>query len=366
MAFLSPDFDHDLFVSYPHNDSGTGKSPLKDWAAHFVETLQAELHTGEVRLPGLGIFFDQSERRGEAVDRDGSVDDQLRDHVKASALLLALVCPEYTNSHYCADELDWWTKARAANPTAPDRRPFVVRVMPVRDDKWPRLLLDDRGKPPLGYFLHEQGAQGEVRPFKWMGTMARHDEFHKVLQDLAGDVKHRLREMREVCEERRRKERERQRLAETGGQIVYLYARETDSQSWDEACQDLDQSGFTVWPPGPEPVPRDDREWQRAHEARVNMLTGCDALLLTGEPRSVIEDLLPVGVKSRRAAQSRIAKLLPCAVIDRTGSGLRSERSVREARKLGIYWLDAPQSPDWVTGLRSLLVRESGTAAQAP
>src|SRR4051794_32873629 len=42
MAFLSPHFDPDVFLSYSHGDPhGRGQSPLKDWTHKLVQRLEA-------------------------------------------------------------------------------------------------------------------------------------------------------------------------------------------------------------------------------------------------------------------------------------------------------------------------------------
>jgi hypothetical protein len=43
MAYLSPHFDYDVFVSYSHGDPrGAGESPLKTWSHALIEALIAD------------------------------------------------------------------------------------------------------------------------------------------------------------------------------------------------------------------------------------------------------------------------------------------------------------------------------------
>jgi hypothetical protein len=62
MAFLSPDYVHDIFVSYSHGDyDGDGTSELAAWSQQFAERLEKELR-GDPRFVTAAVFIDKSKR----------------------------------------------------------------------------------------------------------------------------------------------------------------------------------------------------------------------------------------------------------------------------------------------------------------
>lgn len=93
MAELSPEFTHDIFVSYSHGDfDHTGTSLLKEWSLAFVRELEAELRL----TPGLrntAVFIDASDRSDGGLNAADQLTQQVRHAVSQSAFLLILMSP---------------------------------------------------------------------------------------------------------------------------------------------------------------------------------------------------------------------------------------------------------------------------------
>ncbi len=381
MAYLEPEFRHDLFISYSHGDfDHEGESPLKNWAQEFVKELRYEIkasqglaRAGERRLVDtLDIFLDESHRPGQGIDPTEPLTDQLREEIGASALLAVLMCPAYLGSTWCADELAWWQQRYGSDLKRADGRIFPIRVMPTDKADWPPSLLDERGEPPVGYFYYDRSNDrlpSSVRPFLYRGEKTPEEgrAFRDAVVDTAGQIAERLRRLAATLQHQREARANAERLRGEAGQILYLYARQDDTLTWERTYRDLDDHGYVVLPGDPEPAPQDDLAWRRIYDNRVEVLTGCDALLmLAGDGHNGLDgDLAAVGHASRHAAKARSSKLLPCAVLDRAGSTARSERTRNAARKLGIAWLDTPADRRWIDDVRAWL-RQSVAQAGSP
>jgi hypothetical protein len=361
MAFLSPHYDHDLFISYSHGDFGrTGTSPLKEWSEQFVRELVEELQWNE-EFRGLTVFLDQDQRPGHGVDPTAPLTDQIAHGISRSALLAVLMCNPYLQSRWCADELKLWHERHATASAGVDRRIFPIRVAPVDDKSWPQSLLDANGEPLPGFFFHDRRVQDPNvgRPFRWKGLTTNSDAFQDELMNVVTRMTVRLKEMREALNRQQRLEENARQLAEGG--LVYLYGRGGDRPYWRQAWQDLDNRGYAVLPHQPEEDATDDLDWQRKEKARVDTLVGCDALLLVGgaEEKHIGRDMAAVGRHSRHLAKARSDKLLPCAVYDAIGSAKRSEVTRRTARQLGIEWIDAAPEGGWIHVMQTWLRQAS-------
>ena len=59
MAYLSPHFDYDVFVSYSHGDPrGTRDAPLRDWTRALIGKLEAQILSLDTEFDDLNVWMD--------------------------------------------------------------------------------------------------------------------------------------------------------------------------------------------------------------------------------------------------------------------------------------------------------------------
>ena len=103
MAYLSPDFDYDVFVSYSHGDPrAIGESPLKTWSHALIEALIADITSLSDEFDELAVCYDRD------LDPTLQLTPELRRKVKAAAVLMILMSPRYLKSAWCGDERTWF------------------------------------------------------------------------------------------------------------------------------------------------------------------------------------------------------------------------------------------------------------------
>ena len=381
MAFLENqgEYRYDAFVSYGHADVElVGDSHLKHWCQLFVDELRkeiaAELARKQPRSRIVSMFLDDSTRPDAAVDPALPLSTQLHDAIRGSALLLVLMSPHFLNSAWCRKELQYWAATQAKKPGSPDGRIHVVRVLPTDDALWPDELREpaqagERGQrtvlPGYWFFDRVRAAEDEeaVRPFGYRRDLAKDapEKFVNELVDVSSRIARRLRMLATELEDIHRQRLEKQQLAASGEQIVYLYARESHDRIWQSAWDELRISGYIVEPGGPEPI-IPEREEEIGSE-RVQRLKRCSALLLLGaDPVHLDTDMGAIGYDCRNLARSRWKKHLPCAVIDKVGVGLRTPQRLSLAQEsYGIGWVDAT-AQGWTGELRTWLAQNAELA----
>jgi hypothetical protein len=98
-------------------------------------------------------------------------------------------------------------------------------------------------------------------------------------------------------------------------------------------------------------------------DRRVEILTGCDGLLLLGtEDEHALEaDLIVIGRRDRHSARDRSDRLLPCAVLDTVGPKSATREYKEMARSLGIHWIDTTRDV-WPIEVQGWLAEESAVA----
>src|SRR5437879_2338740 len=69
MAYLSPDYAHDVFISYSHGDiDNTGMSDLKAWSQEFARRFESELRL-DPKFKNAAVFIDENKRVEHGLDR---------------------------------------------------------------------------------------------------------------------------------------------------------------------------------------------------------------------------------------------------------------------------------------------------------
>ena len=351
MAYVGAGFDHDIFVSYSHGADAEGQPALKDWSVALVRALELELRSDRAYRDTLSLFIDAHDRPGQRLDPMAPLTPQLDAHVKASALLLVLMSPDYQASRWCRDEREWWWASQAATGLGPAGRIAMLKVWPLRDawpgGRWPAELSDASGQPLVGYAFHA-GEGRAARPLGWTQWQSGFaPEVREALLTLAGEIYLKLDAIKAEAERLAAGRADARRLAGAGGQTIYLHGRADAAAEWERAAESLLSGGYAVVPGEPDPVERDPARSELIRERRVEALAASDALLLVGsqEGRAIDADLIVVGKHDRQSARARSQRWLPCALLDIAGAKVATPVRRNTARIVQADWLDATQDP---------------------
>jgi hypothetical protein len=166
-------------------------------------------------------------------------------------------------------------------------------------------------------------------------------------------VMQRLRAIRTALERQRQREAAAVRLAADDGQVIYLHAREAQAEAWQRAGDALEEEDFVVLPTELDPIAREPEAIREIGARRIDILSGCDGLLLLGtqDGHALDADIVVVGRRDRQSARARTERLLPCAVLDTAGVATTTPKRKAKARALGIDWIDASSGP-WPNEVR--------------
>jgi hypothetical protein len=345
-CYLGEPFQHDLFVSYSHGAfPGSHNPQLKVWSKKFAEDLREEL----ALFGHVSVFLDDSERSDENVDRAEKLTAFLRERVTGSALFALLMTPQYLDSKWCRQELEWWCEKHHPDTFGAGARVHPCRVLPTEEAGWPETIKD-----VAGHFCYDRDKELEMaRPFAWRG--AADDRYGAVLTTIAGAMTKRLRDLKEILDERRRQEEQLKKLASGGAEILFLHGRPDAGAAWDQACDRLQDAGFSVFPDKPVPIASDgglDPEYQ------VQLVNSDGVLLLGSEDGPAIDaDITVIGRNFRNLAAAS-KPFLPCAVLNLVGEPLRTPRRLKNARNLRMAWIDSTVN-DWPMQVRSWLLEVS-------
>lgn len=314
MAFLLPNFEYDVFVSYSHGERRPdADAPLKSWTLELIRKLETDIRAVDTEFDDLHIW------RDEQIDPTIHLTDELRAKVKHSGILMIVMSPRYLASSWCKDELEWF-RQQVQDRTRDQGRVFVIRALPTDENSWPDFLRDDRGHAMIGFRFHDPQ---DSMPYGWRGSRENSESYVRQLWLLQTALTKRLRELRSNAERRVKMEAANSTAPASGQRRVFLHARAEDTSMREEVKRILSQDGIapmtTVSDPG-----RDIADWTRESRARIEIAKRCEALALVradGDERFV-GDLLEIGIDERERIQAARGSPLPCAVLDRSGQGL--------------------------------------------
>jgi hypothetical protein len=349
MGYVGEPFIHDVFLSYSHGDvDGIGQSKLKQWSQAFARELESEFKAHPRFGKTFQLFLDDHHRPAQGIDPMAALTNQLQADIEQSAVLAVLMSPQYLGSKWCADERDWWCRKQQQLGIPTDGRIAVARIWPTTDP-WPDAFADTRQQPLVGFSFFDK-AQAELlpQPYEWPepGPTSR-DPFRRELLTLVGWIGLKLTELRQRIEEQRKNAAAAERLKADTGQVVYLHARAGEIKGWESAVDALSGSGFTVFPSEPDQISNDPQKLQEIRHRRVEIMSGCDALLLMpgGDARGVDADLVVVGRQDRNSARAISNQPLPCALLDNAGQAIATPQRRLAAKSLNVEWIDATSSP---------------------
>jgi hypothetical protein len=365
MSYIGPPFAFDIFVSYSHGDDGNGHGLLQPWSAAFATELERELRSDRRFRQTLTIFLDQDGRPGAGVDPMAPLTDQLKTQIGGAGVLLVLMSPDYLASAWCKDEREWWCGQQAAAVLPADERIAIVRIWPTTDP-WPSAFEDSRGQPFVGFPFYTEGEP--PRPLGWTDLPGPFgSDFRKALLNIVGRLCPKLDAMKARVDEQTRAKEGAAKLAQQGGQSIYLQGRSDRAAEWERAGLELSNSGFVVVPGEPDSIERDPLKLCALRERRVEALSGCDALLLLGtdDTRALDADLVVVGKLDRQSARARSNHLLPCGLLDTVGPSIATPVRKASARALQADWIDATKDP-WTPAVQQWLADKGHQSGLLP
>jgi len=367
MSYVGDPFKHDLFVSYSHGSDESGNSYLQEWSEAFAHELELELRSDLKVRATLDVFLDKNHRPGQGVNPLKALTEQLQLEVAGSGVLVVLMSPDYLNSRWCKDEREWWCAKQGEAGISPNGRIAVVRIWPTPGQSWPAAFLDSRGQelPGFPFFVPDPTAP---RPLGWTeksGTgYAFTNAFRKALLEVAASLYPQLDALKSQVEAIQRALAEENKLAQPGGQMIYLHGRRDHAQTWEKAWTHLTNSGFEVLPGEPDPVAGGPLGLRDISERRIDVMSNCDALLLLGteDGFALDADLVVVGKHDRQSARARSRRLLPCGVLDVAGRALATPMRLATARNVQADWLDGTHEP-WAPRVQQWLAQTAQQAA---
>jgi hypothetical protein len=365
MSFVGPPYTHDIFISYNHGDvRGEGASNFMRWSRCLWEALRGEFASHD-DLAGLDIFFDQSPDPASGVDPFVSLDKQLDQKVKASAVFMPLVSPRYLKSKWCQDELSWWLAGQkdAGLDSSGRLAPLLVwGIPPEGSESWPKAIEATPLKQLIGiYFFDRANAAMRPQPFGWPASDGKiaDKQFDNALLDAVGYIRLHLLDFKKRLAERA----PAAKSADGAKPSIYLHGRADAAQPWDKAFRALSDAGFPVTPDAPEPIEPDTEKRNAIRETRVKGMSRCDALVLLAPDDSTLltDELSVIGKHDRGLAIKRAeddlqqtGKRLPAAVVDPVGDAARAERRRMQVKNSGLEWFDF-NAPAWVSDTASWL-----------
>ncbi|MES2275226.1 MAG: toll/interleukin-1 receptor domain-containing protein [Bacteroidota bacterium] len=180
---LTPEFEHDIFISYAHNDN----TALNGWVDEFCIKLSKALmqHTGS---KDLDIWRDNSQ-----IDGSTDFNESIRDGIEKTAILICITSPSYYNSKYCLQELDvFYTKARAEKiGLLVSKRSRIINLLinNIPHQNWPVALQSTPGF----HFYNSKGKKDLGIAFDPNST-----EFNIAIRDLRDAVYHLIQDIKDV------------------------------------------------------------------------------------------------------------------------------------------------------------------------
>jgi TIR domain len=333
MAFLSPFFEYDVFVSYSHGKApGASDSPLLRWTHALIRELEQEVHAVGTEFDSLQIW------RDEHIDPTIHLTDELRGKVTSSGILMIVMSPRYLGSSWCKDELEWF-RQQVSERAREQGRIFVIRALQTDEKDWPEFLRDDRGYALVGFRFHDPQ---DSMPYCWRETQVTNEAYARQLWQLQMALTKRLRELRTNAAQRQKLQAPSVVGPEAGPRRIYLHARAEYAPVNDEVRRILTEDGIAALIAASDPG-RDMADWTRESRMRVETARRCEALAMVradGDERFV-GDLLEIGVDERTRIESARGAPLPCAVLDRSGQSLPFDVSPFKIERFDIC------SDDW-------------------
>jgi len=313
MPYITPNFLHDIFVSYAHGRADRrGIKRLKFWTERLREELHGEIVDLLPEFEELDIFIDHQ------LDPTEPLTDAIRADVKGSGLLLIVMSEHYLQSVWCKEEGDWF-KTEVARRGYEGGLALVVRAQPTLHESWPDFLKDERGHVVLGFQFHPNPPRASelVQPYGWPEPLPQDRPYYEQLGKLASIVTQRLKKIKtdEVLRAKALVPHVEFRIQ--GKPNIYLQAHFSIREEWNAIREKLTAAGCNVLPKSFVEVGSDLSAIQVARKSRLKILRD-QAHVLCLLRTSVdldIENEIEAMLSDRNALQV-FDKDIPCAILN--------------------------------------------------
>jgi TIR domain len=209
MTAFVPGFQHDLFISYAHEDD-------KRWIQAFEDELRDEIS----RRLGMGISVWQDTSRLRAGENWQAA---IQEGIEGAAAFVAVVSPRYQNSQWCARERNEFRKRFKAEEFATSGRFFKAVKTPWSDNAH-RFFLEEI--QDVDFYKDDRDGAVECTP----GSR----DFKRAVRKLADGVEPLLRRMRRANQ-----------------RVHVAWPVDECLTAWEQLSDELRSKGFDVQPMGP-------------------------------------------------------------------------------------------------------------------
>jgi len=182
----SPGYDHDIFISYAHNDNyGFGGQPgwvdvFEDWLFNWLNKRRG--------LTQLRIWRDKKRMHGNTV-----FDDAIQNALDSSAIFIALTSRNYLQSDYCRKELRRFYQYRSRQGGGLRINDasclFNILLQNIPHQNWPEEFRGTSGFPMND--AESEGSKGEF-------TSPKDSAFEKQLRPIVDAIEDLIRKMTPV------------------------------------------------------------------------------------------------------------------------------------------------------------------------
>lgn len=349
MAYLSPHFEADAFVSYSHGDpKGEGNMPFKTWTHALIDKLEKEIRSLDPNLSEIKLWFDKD------ADPTAQLTPLLRDTVSKSCMLIIVMTHYYLRSSWCKDELNWFRDQIKERTEFERGRVFIIRAQPTDVSAWPDFLRDERGHALLGF---QFCASNTETPFGWPDLVVQDEEFRKALNTLRSSLMKHLREFKKLQTEQLSASTPLTAIPQQDSRPIFLHTARERMTELDAIKTQLKENGIKVATLAPKTAPAEDFG-KDERDKQIEWMKRCDAVALAAiDGGESDEREFAYIYQNRMNIVGPKGKPLPWVVIDRSGGRLPVDPS-----DWGAGHIDATRD-NWRDELREWLARASSGGA---
>ena len=185
MAYL-PNFAHDVFISYAHDDDIPRWDKEDGWVTNFIDALGRQLPSHLSREDGLNRKNLEIWKDTRTIEGADFYDDKIKRAVRGSAVMIAVMSKSYFESTYCADELK--TFCDSGDVTVEFEEGKKCRVIKLVLSDISGRKLDPRISRTDGYTFYAKDKDGSERKFRRTVEGEQDDGYWATMERLASEV----------------------------------------------------------------------------------------------------------------------------------------------------------------------------------
>jgi hypothetical protein len=184
MAYL-PNFAHDVFISYAHDDDQPRWDKDVGWVTGFIDALERQLPGHLSREGGLDQKNLKVWKDSRTITGADFYDDKIKKAVHESGVMIAVMSRGYFESTYCADELRTFCDSDIAVEFEDGKKSRVLKL--ILSDISDRML-DQRISRTDGFTFYAKDKDGNERKFMRTVEGMQDDGYWATMERLASEV----------------------------------------------------------------------------------------------------------------------------------------------------------------------------------